>query len=68
MRPCWSRFEQSSVRAAAAAGAVVRSGKAQPAGSASPLVDNAGTAIESGPPAASAEGQDDDAEPEEEPV
>ncbi len=42
--------------------------ESSPAGPASPLVDNAGTAIESGPPAASAEGQDDDAEPEEEPV
>ena len=42
--------------------------ESSPAGPASPPVDNAGTAIESGPPAASAEGQDDDAEPEEEPV
>jgi hypothetical protein len=42
--------------------------ESSPADPASPLVDNAGTAIESGPPAASAEGQDDDAEPEEEPV
>ena len=47
-------------------GGQVREGS--PAGPASPPVDNAGTAIESGPPAASAEGQDDDPEPEEEPV
>jgi len=39
-----------------------------PAGPPSPPADNTGTAIESGPLAASAEGQDDDAEPEEEPV